>query len=248
MPIKKSKLGKPRAAKARASQNGLREAILGLLSIRPMSGYEVSQSYKHALQQIWYAPLGQVYPTLRKMQADGLLSVSVELQHDKPNRKISRLTAQGRCVSVNWLSQPSSLPYMHHEFIHKLFLLNHVEPEQQIKLVRIYIERSKTWLAELTEIEGKLALVISRNESARYQLMALRHLMRLVRTEMQSAKITLGELIAYNKPENKWKKGAARRTRAERRSEFTFARLSLTPKNGSGANGDEELEYFEHNP
>ena len=48
----------------RESRNGLREAILGLLAIRPMTGYDLSRSYRRALQQIWYAPLGQVYPTL----------------------------------------------------------------------------------------------------------------------------------------------------------------------------------------
>ena len=57
------------------SRNGLREALLGLLAIRPMSGYDLTRSYERALQQIWYAPLKQIYPTLRKMQGDGLLKV-----------------------------------------------------------------------------------------------------------------------------------------------------------------------------
>lgn len=71
----------------RESPNGLREAILGLLAIRPMTGYELSRSYRRALQQIWYAPLGQVYPTLRKMRRDGLLRVSVKFQRHRPNRR-----------------------------------------------------------------------------------------------------------------------------------------------------------------
>lgn len=33
-------------------RNGLREAILGLLAIRPMTGYDLSRSYRRALQQI----------------------------------------------------------------------------------------------------------------------------------------------------------------------------------------------------
>lgn len=230
MPTRKGKPEESGAADARASRNGLREAILGLLSIRPMSGYDVSQSYKRALQQIWYAPLGQVYPTLRKMQVDGLLSVSVDIQHGKPNRKVYRLSPQGQRVLVKWLSRPPSLPKMHHEFIHNLFLLNHIEPERQIKLVHDYFERSKAWLAGLKEIERKLVLTSSRNESAWYQLMALRHLMRVVRTEAQSAKITLSELVAYTKLGRKRKEGAARRLGAGNGSAAAFARLSLSPK------------------
>src|ERR1700730_8345314 len=88
------------------SRNGLREAILGLLAIRPMTGYDLSGSYRRALQQIWYAPLGQVYPTLRKMRRDGLLRVSVKVQRRRPNRKIYTLTTEGRKLLVLWLSQP----------------------------------------------------------------------------------------------------------------------------------------------
>lgn len=244
MPTRNSKPRKAQAFDAGPSRNRLREAILGLLSIHPMSGYEVSRSYKRALQQIWYAPLGQVYPALRKMQADGLLSVSVEIQHDKPNRKVYRLTPQGERVLIKWLSRPPSLPKMHHEFIHNLFLLNHIEPERQIKLVQNYFGRSKAWLAELKEIERKLALSSLRNESAWYQLMALRHLMRLVRTEAQSAKITLGELVAYTKPKGDRKGGAVRRPGAGNGNAAAFARISLSPKSGSRTDNDDEIEYF----
>jgi DNA-binding PadR family transcriptional regulator len=60
------KAGKSSASRDfRQSRNGLREAILGLLATKSMTGYDLSRSYKNALQQIWYAPLGQVYPTLR---------------------------------------------------------------------------------------------------------------------------------------------------------------------------------------
>ena len=91
------------------SRNGLREAILGLLAVRPMSGYELSRSYRRALQQIWYAPLGQVYPTLRKMQRDGLLKVSIKVQKHRPNRKVYSLTSEGRDLLVSWLVQPAAV-------------------------------------------------------------------------------------------------------------------------------------------
>src|SRR6476659_1183245 len=101
---------KRKPAAFKISRNGLREALLGLLAIRPMTGYDLTRSYRRALQQIWYAPLGQVYPTLRKMKRDGLLRVSVKVQHHRPDRKVYTLTAQGRKLLVAWLSQPAALP------------------------------------------------------------------------------------------------------------------------------------------
>lgn len=247
---KKSKPEPLPAGEASASRNGLREAILGLLAIRPMSGYDVSQCYRRALQQIWYAPLGQVYPTLRKMQADGLLNVSLEVQHNKPNRKVYYLTEQGNRLLVQWLSRPSALPKMHHEFIHKLFLLNHIAPERQSELVRSYLERSNAWIAELTEIERRLTTAVDGpyGESAWYQLMSLRHLIRLVRTEARSAKITLGELITHKRPGRTGKKGAASMARAGRGNAEAFAGLSLAPENGSGPLSDDECELLNVGP
>src|SRR5947209_3092972 len=109
MPFMRKAEGRVRAQAPEPSRNGLCEAILGLLAIKPMSGYDLSRSYQRALQQIWYAPLGQVYPTLRKMQRDGLLRVTVKIQKDRPNRKVYSLTPKGRTSLVGWLSQPATL-------------------------------------------------------------------------------------------------------------------------------------------
>ena len=186
----------PKASKSKKSPafkqslNGLREAILGLLAIRPMSGYDLSRSYRRALQQIWYAPLGQIYPTLRNMQRDGLLRVTVKVQHDRPNRKVYSLTSEGRGLLVMWLSQPAVLPRMHHEFIHKLFLLGNVEPACRAELVDAYIEQCAVWAGELRRAERVLepSLKGPNAENAWFQLQSLRHFCRLVECEANSAR------------------------------------------------------------
>jgi len=183
----------------RASRNGLREAILGLLAIRPMTGYDLSRSYRRALQQIWYAPLGQVYPTLRKMRRDGLLRVSVKVQHHRPNRKIYSLTAEGRKLLVLWLSQPAALPRMHHEFIHKLFQLGHVTMTGRVELVEAYIRRSREWALALRRAEAMLAPSLKgpNAENAWFQLLSLRHLCRIVECEAESAQQIAEEIRAH---------------------------------------------------
>jgi DNA-binding PadR family transcriptional regulator len=178
------------------SGNGLREAILGLLAIRPMTGYDLSRSYRRALQQIWYAPLGQVYPTLRKMRCDGLLRVSVKVQRHRPDRKVYSLTAQGRKVLIAWLSQPAELPRMHHEFIHKLFQLGHVAPPGRVALVEVYIKGCREWLRALRSAEAMLepALDGPNAENAWFQLLSLRHLCRIVECEADSARQIADEI------------------------------------------------------
>jgi PadR family transcriptional regulator, regulatory protein AphA len=229
---KQSKKRSRAADDAVNSRNGLREAILGLLAIRPMSGYDVSRSYQRALQQIWYAPLGQVYPTLRSMAAAGLLRFSVQVQQDRPNRKVYSLTQSGRRMFVAWLSQPATLPNMHHEFIHKLFLLNHVEAPRRIPLIETYIAKCSAWAEELRGIERKLETALDgpHGESAWYQLLSLRHLCRIVECEAQSARDILSELrlkLGTGKKAPKVVRGQRSVRAAGPR--FAFAGLSLSP-------------------
>lgn len=192
---------KPKRTKAQNfehSRNGLREALLGLLAIRPMSGYDLTRSYERALQQIWYAPLKQIYPTLRKMQRDGLLKVSVKVQHDRPNRKVYSLTVEGRQLLTQWLATPAALPRMHHEFIHKLFLRSHVEPAGRAEWADAYVERCTAWAEELRHTERTLesSLKGANAESAWFQLLSLRHLCRIVECEADSARLLAADIRA----------------------------------------------------
>jgi len=209
----------------RPSRNGLREAILGLLAIKPMTGYDLSRSYRRALQQIWYAPLGQVYPTLRKMKRDGLLRVSVKIQRHRPNRKIYRLTPEGRKLLVSWLAQPVALPRMHHEFIHKLFLLGNAAPSGRGEWVDAYIKRCREWALDLRRAEAMLkpSLEGPNAESAWFQLLSLQHLCRIVECEADSARQIAEEIRANGAPRG-------RRLGAPREAEnAAFAGQSLSP-------------------
>lgn len=181
------------------SRNGLREALLGLLAIRPMTGYDLSRSYQRALQQIWYAPLAQIYPTLRKMQREGLLRVSLKIQRSRPNRKIYSLTAEGRQLLVQWLAQPAALPRMHHDFIHKLFLRSNVEPAGRARWADAYAERCAAWAADLRQAERMLepSLKGPNAENAWFQLLSLRHLCRIVECEAKSARELAEDIRAF---------------------------------------------------
>jgi PadR family transcriptional regulator AphA len=221
---KASKSKKPPAFKQ--SRNGLREAVLGLLAVRPMSGYDLSRSYRRALQQIWYAPLGQIYPTLRKMQRDGLLRVTVKVQHDRPNRKVYSLTSDGRKLLVMWLLQPAVLPRMHHEFIHKLFLLGNVDASRRGELVDGYIKRCTVWVTELRRAELALepSLKGPHAESAWFQRQSLRHLCRIVECEADSARRIVNEIRAHSAAKGRRPAGASPPV-----ENAAFAGLSLSP-------------------
>lgn len=52
----------------------LRSALLALLSSGPLTGYDVVKQFSSSVGHVWHAPDSQIYPELRKMHAEGLLS------------------------------------------------------------------------------------------------------------------------------------------------------------------------------
>ena len=50
---------------------GVAPVILGLLSVRPMSGYDMKRFVDHSTRFFWAASYGQIYPVLRRLESDG---------------------------------------------------------------------------------------------------------------------------------------------------------------------------------
>lgn len=51
----------------------LRSALLTLLSAGPHTGYDLSKNFHSSVGFLWHAPDSQIYPALKKMQADELI-------------------------------------------------------------------------------------------------------------------------------------------------------------------------------
>lgn len=123
----------------------LRYALLGLLSYQPMSGYDLKAIFDRSINHFWTAGLSQIYPALSDMVAAGLLTVSVQQQDGRPNRKIYSVTEAGRQALVSWLSEPQPLPHDRYTFLIQLFF-SAVLPKEvvlaQLRHVRqLYVQR-----------------------------------------------------------------------------------------------------------
>jgi DNA-binding PadR family transcriptional regulator len=85
----------------------MREVILGLIDLRPdVTGYELRTEFDHLSGFFYDASLGHIYPTLKQLLADGLISVRSEPFRGELERKRYALTDAGREVLREWISQP----------------------------------------------------------------------------------------------------------------------------------------------
>jgi PadR family transcriptional regulator, regulatory protein AphA len=78
----------------------IRGAILGLLTERPMTGYEIAKRFDHALGRVWPARPNQVYTEINRMEEKGLVEV-VEIGARNARRYAA--TEAGLEALTSWL-------------------------------------------------------------------------------------------------------------------------------------------------
>lgn len=57
----------------------LRYAILGLLNRKSMTGYDLSKEFQTSLAEFWHAKHSQIYPELKSLAEDGLITFQTEI-------------------------------------------------------------------------------------------------------------------------------------------------------------------------
>ena len=78
----------------------LRHAVLGLLSIEPSTGYELTRRFDSSLANAWHASHSQIYPLLSRMEREGLIEVASE---GARRSRTWAVTDAGRSELREWL-------------------------------------------------------------------------------------------------------------------------------------------------
>src|SRR6058998_1182555 len=94
--------------------------ILGMLSWRPMSGYEIKSLVDRTTRFFWAASYGQIYPELRELSNAGLIEGKANPQGGR-KRNVYKLTPAGRKELRAWLHTDPDVFELRDEGLLKLF-------------------------------------------------------------------------------------------------------------------------------
>jgi DNA-binding PadR family transcriptional regulator len=105
------------------------EALLGILSLRAMTGYEIRQTVQRSINNFWSESFGQIYPALKRLEAEGAIT-SVEKPAGSGTRqgRIYSLTPAGEARLHLWLGEPVHTRIARNELLLKLFFGPHADP------------------------------------------------------------------------------------------------------------------------
>ncbi|NIQ40370.1 MAG: hypothetical protein GTN81_17565 [Proteobacteria bacterium] len=115
-------------------------AILGALMKRPMHGYDIHKFLSTALKGVWYVGMSNMYNMLKKLEAHGYVSSTIEANGNRPARRVFNITQKGESLFKDWIAKPvDNIRDLRVEFIAKLYFLRDLRLSGGVRL----IERQK---------------------------------------------------------------------------------------------------------
>jgi len=118
--------------------------ILGLLSFRPMAGYDIKKIFENSPAFYWSGNNNQVYTTLVALHKKGWVSCQVQPQDFHPPRKVYAITENGKRELDAWLRAAPELPRLRHPFLIQLAWSAGLQPAELDVLLQKYAD--EVWM------------------------------------------------------------------------------------------------------
>jgi len=108
-------------------------AILGLLHYQDMHGYRIKRHVEQHFGHMWSINYGQIYPNLKKMEDEGLVTKREIARPGTPARKLYSLTQAGRDAFSEWLeSDPQGTMLLRDPFLLRFVFFGFGSKEQAL--------------------------------------------------------------------------------------------------------------------
>jgi DNA-binding PadR family transcriptional regulator len=82
----------------------LRYALLAILRVGPLSGYDLQKQFHQSVGHVWHAPDSQIYPELRKMEELGLIEGEEQARGERGTRRMYHVTDAGNRAFRDWMA------------------------------------------------------------------------------------------------------------------------------------------------
>jgi DNA-binding PadR family transcriptional regulator len=149
--------------------------MLGLLSWRPLAGYDLKKLMAESPAFYWSGNNNQIYKTLVQLHKDELVTTEVRQRENYPPRKEYTITARGREALKQWvLSAPEPLQ-LRSTFLIQLAWADQLGDEELDEVLARYEHTIETQVLVLGERERRGVLNPQRTERERFLWQEIAH-------------------------------------------------------------------------
>jgi DNA-binding PadR family transcriptional regulator len=128
--------------------------LLGLLSVRSWTGYELTQQIRHSLEHVWPSSEANIYREQHRLVRDGLATVIAEPAGSTRTRKRYRITPAGRRALREWLATPPAPPSLEVEAMVRAWFADAGTPQDLAGALRQTAADTRKSLDRVVEVFG----------------------------------------------------------------------------------------------
>ncbi len=130
----------------------LKFAILGLINRKPITGYDIAKEFDRGLVNFWYATHSQIYPELRRLTEEGLVTFEIDTRGDRQEKKRYLITEKGKRELRKWFSEFDELESTPKDvFRLKLYFLNETDKDTVFAHFRDQLQKRSRKLKKLEQ-------------------------------------------------------------------------------------------------
>ena len=133
----------------------LGNALLGLLSYGPMTGYDLKKLLDYPMGFFWLAQMSQIYRELNKLEEKGLVKSEIKPQEKRPDRKVYQITKGGKETFLSWLNKfPEQLnEASRSRFLMRIFFSSKIKLDELAFEIKRYKKEIEEELRYLNKVE-----------------------------------------------------------------------------------------------
>lgn len=154
-------------------ENTTKFVLLGLLSRRPLTGYDIKKTVKTRLDYIWDLSNGQIYPTLKLLEKNGLITKKIETRESGPTRKVCSITNRGIGKLKEWLSKSAHPEINRYEILLKIIFGEQANIDTNSKHIQDFKTRNTKLFETMNQFENNLDALPEQTEEAFYVRLAV---------------------------------------------------------------------------
>lgn len=173
-------------------------ALLGALSLHPMSGYEIKKMLKESTNYFWSESNGQIYPTLAKLAKSKLVSIEEQMVGAKIKKNYT-ITKAGHVKLQEWLKQDFEYYPLRDELLLKLFYGQNVSPSVSIRQIQKHLKKCQELLKVYEKIEKEVTILVKQGKRPVYFLITVKAGVGAAKNEIVWCKESIALIQSYAK-------------------------------------------------
>ena len=163
--------------------------LLGSLFDKSMSGYDLKKLFSRSFAFFSGLSYGSIYPALKKLKQEGLITMKLELQESAPNRKVYTITEAGKEAFLQSLKSPLHIERYKDPLLMRMFFFAHLSKKERLDAAYDYLDQIKSVARELQSVQPE-----AEANADRFQYLCFQFGLRFSKDLIDNVEKVIGEL------------------------------------------------------